>query len=103
MPIKYAEITIIINEEKETMKNYFNRILFGNENKINDNDNIIILFDDESIYDIKNNINNDIKNKTPNKVIEVNNQLEDDDDDDDLKDKLVIKQKKNNRLQIILL
>jgi hypothetical protein len=54
MPIKYAEITIIFNEEKETMKNYFNRILFGNENKTNDNDNIIILFDDESIYDTKN-------------------------------------------------
>ena len=54
MPIKYAEITIIINEEKETMTNYFNRILFGNENKINDNDTIIILFDDESVYDIKN-------------------------------------------------
>lgn len=54
MPIKYAEITIIINEEKETMTNYFNRILFGNQNKINENDNIIILFDDESIYDIKN-------------------------------------------------
>mgnify|MGYP001499221115 CR=1 FL=1 len=56
MPIKYAEITIIINEEKETMKNYFNRILFGIENKINDNDTIIILFDDESVYDIKNDI-----------------------------------------------
>lgn len=54
MPIKYAEITIIFNEEKETMKNYFNRILFGNENKTNNNDNIIILFDDESIYDTKN-------------------------------------------------
>jgi len=63
MPIKYAEITIIINEEKETMKNYFNRILFGIENKINDNDTIIILFDDESVYDIK----NDIKNIKPHK------------------------------------
>ena len=53
MPIKYAEITIIINTEKETMSNYLNRILLGNENKTNDNDTIIILFDDETIYDTK--------------------------------------------------
>jgi hypothetical protein len=52
MPIKYAEITIIINTEKETIINYFNR-LFGNENKTNDNDTIIILFDDGIIIDVK--------------------------------------------------
>jgi hypothetical protein len=52
MPIKYAEITIIINSEKESMINYFYRLL-GNENKTNDNDTIIILFDDETIYDVK--------------------------------------------------
>jgi hypothetical protein len=52
MPIKYAEITIIINLEKESMINYFYKLL-GNENKTNDNDTIIILFDDETIYDVK--------------------------------------------------
>ena len=41
MPIKYAEITIIINTEEETILNYFNRLI-GNENKTNDNDTIII-------------------------------------------------------------
>ena len=53
MPIKYAEITIIINTEKETIINYFNRLLLGNENETNDNDTIIILFDDGTIYDVK--------------------------------------------------
>ena len=52
MPIKYAEITIIINTEKETILNYFNRLI-GNENKTNDNDTIIILFDDGIICDVK--------------------------------------------------
>jgi hypothetical protein len=52
MPIKYAEITIIINTEKESILNYFNRLL-GNENQTNDNDTIIILFDDEIICDVK--------------------------------------------------
>ena len=54
MPIKYAEITIIRNLEKETIFNYFNRILLGSENSTNDNDTIIILFDDETMYDNKN-------------------------------------------------
>jgi hypothetical protein len=54
MPIKYAEITIIRNLEKETIFNYFNRILLGSENSTNDNDTIIILFDDETVYDNKN-------------------------------------------------
>ena len=52
MPIKYAEITIIINTEEETILNYFNRLI-GNENKTNDNDTIIILFDDGIICDVK--------------------------------------------------
>ena len=52
MPIKYAEITIITNTEKETISNYFNRLL-GNQNKTSDNDNIIILFDDGIICDVK--------------------------------------------------
>jgi hypothetical protein len=54
MPIKYAEITIIRNLEKETIFNYFNRILLGKENSTNDNDTIIILFDDETVCDVKN-------------------------------------------------
>jgi hypothetical protein len=53
MPIKYAEITITINTEKETMSNYFSRILLGDENTITDNDSIIILFDDGIICDVK--------------------------------------------------
>jgi hypothetical protein len=53
MPIKYSEITIIINTEKETMSNYFNRILLNDENETTDNDTIIILFDDGIIYDVK--------------------------------------------------
>ena len=51
--MKYAEITIIINTEKETMINYFNRLFLGNENKTNDNDTIIILFDNGTISDVK--------------------------------------------------
>jgi len=53
MPIRYAEITIIKNLKEESMLRYFNRTLLGNENSINDNDTIIILFDDETIYDTK--------------------------------------------------
>ena len=53
MPIKYAEITIIINTEKESMTNYFNRLFLGNENSTTDNDTIIILFDDGTISDVK--------------------------------------------------
>ena len=37
---------------KETISNYFNRLL-GNQNKTSDNDNIIILFDDGIICDVK--------------------------------------------------
>jgi hypothetical protein len=53
MPIIYAEITIIFNLEKETMSNYFNRLLLGNENQTTDNDTIIILFEEEVICDVK--------------------------------------------------
>jgi hypothetical protein len=52
MPIKYAEITIIINTEKEFILNYLNRLL-SNENTTTDNDTIIILFDDGIICDVK--------------------------------------------------
>jgi hypothetical protein len=52
MPIKYAEITIIRNLKEETIINYFNRLL-GNENITNNNDTIIILFDDSTISDVK--------------------------------------------------
>ena len=52
MPIKYAEITTIFNLEKETMMNYFNRLLLKNENQTTDNDTIIILFEDGIICDV---------------------------------------------------
>jgi len=53
MPIKYAEITTIFNLEKETMMNYFNRLLLGNENQTNENDTLIISFEeDEVICDV---------------------------------------------------
>ena len=51
MPIKYAEITIIINLQEESMFNYLNRWVLKNENKTNDNDTIIALFDDGSVLD----------------------------------------------------
>ena len=54
MSMKYAEITIIKNLKEETILNYFNRLLLGNENKTNDNDTIIILFDDGNIFTEKN-------------------------------------------------
>lgn len=54
MPIKYAEITTIFNLEKETMMNYFNRLLLMNENQTNENDTIIISFEEnEVICDVK--------------------------------------------------
>ena len=52
MPIKYAEITIARNLEEENWFNYLKR-LTGNENIVNDNDTIIILFEDGSISDVK--------------------------------------------------
>ena len=62
MPIKYAEITIIINTEKETMINYFSRLLLGHENSTTDNDTIIILFDDGIICDVKKEYNTKLHN-----------------------------------------
>ena len=52
MPIKHAEITISRNLEKETWICYYKRLL-GEENIVNDNDTLIILFDDGTIIDIK--------------------------------------------------
>ena len=52
MPIKYAEITIIKNLEKESIFEYFNRLI-QSEIVVNDYDTIIILFDDETTYDVK--------------------------------------------------
>ena len=60
--MKYAEITIIINTEKESIINYFNRIILNDENKTTDNDTIIILFDDGIICDVK----KDCKNTNTN-------------------------------------
>ena len=62
MPIKYAEITIIINTEKESMINYFKKLLLDNENQTNDNDTIIILFDDGIICDVKKEYNTKLHN-----------------------------------------
>ena len=74
MPIKYAEITIIRNLEEEGIFDYLNRLLLGNENLVNDNDSIIILFDDETIYDIKND-NNDKNDKFKMGPIKFNTHL----------------------------
>jgi len=52
MPIKYAEITIVRNLEKETWLSYFKNLV-GEENIITNNDTIIISFDDETISDTK--------------------------------------------------
>jgi hypothetical protein len=52
MPIKYAEIIIRRDLEKETYFSYVKRI-FGNENEVTDNDTIIIYFDDDNICDVK--------------------------------------------------
>jgi hypothetical protein len=69
MPIKYAEITIIINTEKETILNYFNRLLLGVENETTDNDTIIILFDDGIIYNVKKECTNKNTNKNTNIIM----------------------------------
>jgi len=53
MPIKYGDIIININPEKESIIDYLGRF-FGNENSITDDDTIIILFDDQTICDTKN-------------------------------------------------
>lgn len=52
MTIKYAEITIIRNLEQETIFRAMSRYI-GYENITNDNDTIIIIFDDDTICDTK--------------------------------------------------
>lgn len=52
MPIKYAEVTIVRNLEQESWFTYFKNLI-GEENIITDNDTIIILFDDGSVSDCK--------------------------------------------------
>lgn len=52
MPIKYAEITIVRNLEKESWLSYFKN-LAGQEDIITNNDTIIISFDDGSVSDTK--------------------------------------------------
>jgi hypothetical protein len=50
MPIKYAEMTIVRNLEKESWLTYFKNLL--GEEIITNNDTIIILFDDGTMMDI---------------------------------------------------
>jgi hypothetical protein len=52
MTIKYAEITIIRNIKDESIFTTLTRY-FGNENNCNENDIIIITFDDDYICDIR--------------------------------------------------
>lgn len=52
MPIKFAEVSIIRNIEKESIFNTISRYL-GNENKLDDNDTIIITFDDGTFCDTR--------------------------------------------------
>lgn len=52
MNIKYAEITIIRNIEEENIFSSLSRY-FGYENTTNNNDTIIISFDDETVCDTK--------------------------------------------------
>jgi hypothetical protein len=50
MPIKYADITIVINSEKQTWGSFF-KYWIGDEDIITENDTIIILFEDGDIVD----------------------------------------------------
>jgi hypothetical protein len=52
MPIKYAEITISRNLEKESWSSFFKNLI-GHEDIITNNDTIIILFDDGTVTDTK--------------------------------------------------
>ena len=52
MPIKYAEVIIRRDLEKESIFSYVKR-KFGNENEVTDNDTIIISFDSDNICDVK--------------------------------------------------
>ena len=55
MPNKYGEITIIRNTEYESLFNYVSYAcrLVGYETIFTDKDTIIILFDDDTIYNTK--------------------------------------------------
>jgi hypothetical protein len=53
MSIKYAEITIVRNLQKETWLNYFKNLI-GEEDIITNNDTIIISFDDGTVSDTTN-------------------------------------------------
>lgn len=53
MTIKYANIIINRDLENESWINYFKR-LFGEENIVDENDTIIITFEDGTICDVKN-------------------------------------------------
>jgi len=50
MPIRYAEVTVIKNLSKEHISHYITRLL-GEEITVNDEDNIIIKFDDGYLMD----------------------------------------------------
>jgi len=52
MPIKYAEITIVRNLEKEGWGSYFKNLI-GEENIITNNDTIILSFEDGTVGDTK--------------------------------------------------
>jgi len=52
MPIKYGEITIILDGENETFIRTIGRVLFNSELYVYDCSDIIILFDDNTIYNI---------------------------------------------------
>jgi len=52
MPIKYAEITISRNLEKESWRSFFKNLI-SHEDIITNNDTIIILFDDGTVTDTK--------------------------------------------------
>lgn len=54
MGIKYAEITIIRDLENESYSNYLKRLIGFEPYIENDNSQIIILFDDKNICDVKN-------------------------------------------------
>ena len=55
MTIKYCDITIIRNLEEDSLFNNMQR-WFGYDTTISENSDIIILFEDETIYDVKQNL-----------------------------------------------
>jgi hypothetical protein len=62
MTIKYAEVTIIINQNEETIFEPIFRF-FGYENIFTDNDIIIISFDDGTVCDVRDEYENNNKFK----------------------------------------